>query len=119
MPGKRGRHNGEGSIYYRPSDDRWCASLTLASGKRKVLYGKDAEDARRQLAKAIRERDQGIIAQTDERMTVATYLNDWLARKTKLRASSHRRYSQQVAHVVKAVGAVRLTKLTPIQIERM
>jgi hypothetical protein len=79
MPGKRGRHNGEGTIYQRKSDDKWCASLTLANGKRKVLYGDTSDDVRRQLAKAVRERDQGITAHSDERLTVAAYLAGWNA----------------------------------------
>lgn len=83
-----------------------------------MLYGKDSEDARRKLAKAIRERDQGITAQSDERLTVAAFLADWLERrKARVRASTHKRNGEQLAHIIKTLGKVRLTKLTPAQIE--
>jgi Phage integrase, N-terminal SAM-like domain len=120
MPGKRGRMNGEGTLYQRASDAKWCASLTLANGKRKVLYGDTPDDARRQLAKAVRERDQGITALSDDCLSVAAFLVGWLERrKSKLRASSHLRYSQQIAHITKALGKTRLSKLTATQVERL
>src|SRR4051794_768009 len=40
------RGNGEGGIYQRDSDGRWCASVSLANGKRRVIYG----DTRQQVA---------------------------------------------------------------------
>jgi integrase len=120
MPSKRGRMNGEGSIYFRASDSKWCASLTLANGKRKVLYGDTSDDVRRQLAKAVRERDQGITAQSDDRLTVAAYLAGWLERGTpRWRASTHERYAEQVAHVSAALGKTRLLKLSAAQVERL
>jgi len=55
---------------------------------------------------------------SDERLTVAAFLTDWLARiKARVRASTHKRYGEQLAHIIKALGRVRLVKLTPAQIE--
>jgi integrase len=118
MPGKR-RGNGEGTITQRP-DGTWRGSLTLPDGRRKDFRAKTQEEARRTLTRLTRERDQGVLLQSDERLSVATYLADWLQRqKPRLEASSDVRYTEQMAHVTKALGRVRLLKLTSSQLERL
>jgi len=118
MPGKR-RSNGEGTITQRP-DGTWRGSLTLADGRRKDFRAKTQEEARRTLTRLTRERDQGIQLQSDERLTVAAYLADWLKRqKPRLQASSHLRYTEQMAHVIQALGRTRLLRLTPSHLERL
>jgi hypothetical protein len=111
MPGKR-RHNGEGSITRRP-DGSYRGSLTLADGRRKEFRAKTQEEAQRKLRQLAWERDQGIQLQSDERLSVSIFLTDWLKRKQpRLQAASHLRYTEQMAHVVKALGKTRLKKLT-------
>jgi integrase len=118
MPGKR-RSNGEGSIMQRP-DGSWRGQLTLANRRKKDFRAKTYAEARAKLARLIRERDMGIDLQTDERLTVASFLAGWLERrKPRLRTSAHRRYSEQLAHIIRALGRVKLTKLTPAQVERV
>jgi hypothetical protein len=118
MPGKR-RGNGEGTLTQRP-DGTWRGSLTLADGRRKDFRAKTQEEARRKLTQLARERDQGIQLQSNERLTVAAYLADWLQRqKPRLKSASHERYTYQLAHVSAALGKVRLGKLTSAQIERL
>jgi integrase len=118
MPGKR-RGNGEGTITQRP-DGSWRGSLTLADGRRKDFRARSQEEARRKLTQLTRDRDQGIQLLSGERQTLSAYLADWLQRqKPRLQASSHERYTYQMAHVTAALGRVRLNKLTSAQIERL
>jgi hypothetical protein len=67
MPGKRGRTNGEGSIYQRASDEKRVGTLTLANGRRKVLYGDTADEVRSALTRAVRDRDAGGLGAAGER----------------------------------------------------
>jgi hypothetical protein len=55
LAGKR-RGKGEGSIYFRASDEKWTGSLTMATGKRKVFHVASQEEVRRKLAKAVHAR---------------------------------------------------------------
>ena len=56
--GERG--NGEGTIYQRESDGKWCASVSLDSGRRKVLYGKTRKEVAQKLNEALRRKQQGV-----------------------------------------------------------
>jgi integrase len=114
MAGKR-RGNGEGSIYFRASDEKWTGSLTLATGKRKVFYGATQEEVRRKLAKAVRDRDVGLHTQTDGRQSFGEYLNAWLdAMKTQVRESTWISYEHRLRlYIIPAVGKVRLVRLAP------
>jgi integrase len=117
MPGKR-RGNGEGTITQRP-DGTWRGSLTLPDGQRKDFRARTQEDARRTLTRLTRERDTGVLMRSDERLSVAAFLTGCLERrKPRLHTSSHERYTEQLAHIIRALGTVRLSKLTATQIER-
>lgn len=75
--GKR-NPKGEGSVYFRQSDNRWCASVTLPSGRRKVVYGdteKAALKARRDLLREIEAGRPVAIGRTPK---LGDYLNSWL-----------------------------------------
>lgn len=113
--GKRG--NGEGGISQRP-DGLWEARLTLPEGKRKSFYSKSRATVARKLNEALRDRDKGAPIIADERLTVARYLSDWLERMQppRVRPSTHRRYTQQLAHIIRAYGDLRLTRLTATQL---
>jgi integrase len=67
---------GEGSVYQRASDGKWCAAVTLPSGRRKVVYG----DSERAAIKARRD----LLAQMDAGRPVplgrTPSLGDFLAR---------------------------------------
>ncbi len=108
------RGNSEGGLSQRKSDGLWQASLTLPDGRRKYLYGKTRQIAARKLAAATHDRDRGLPLVTDERLTVEQYLTQWLERMKppRIRASTHLRYTSLLAHVIKAYGHLRLTRLT-------
>ncbi len=71
------RGHGEGTIYQRANDGRWCAQFSLAGGKRNSFMGKTRADVARRLAEALRDRDKGLPI-VGERMTVGRYLAEWL-----------------------------------------
>jgi hypothetical protein len=64
----RSRGDGEGSIYQRKSDGKWCTAISLEGGKRKVLYGITRQDVARKLTQALGDRGRGI-PQVDARLT--------------------------------------------------
>jgi integrase len=69
---------GEGSVYQRASDGKWCASVTLASGRRKVVYGTSERavlKARRELLKEI---EAGRPVPLGRTPTLGDYLTRWL-----------------------------------------
>src|SRR5258708_30463878 len=76
------RGHGEGTIFQRGSDGRWCAQLSLPGGKRKTYMAHTRADVARKLAEATRDRDKGLPI-VGERMTVARYLPERLEVKTQ------------------------------------
>jgi hypothetical protein len=81
MPKRRG--NNEGSIYQRESDGRWVASLLdQQTGKRKYIYGRTRKDVAARLSRELANQLQGIPT-LDERMTMAKFLDRWLADSVK------------------------------------
>ncbi len=83
------RGNGEGAIYQRQETKRdgttitrWCASVSLEHGKRKVLYGKSHDEVVQKLTLAMRDAQLGM-PMPPERLTVERFLADWLANTVK------------------------------------
>jgi integrase len=113
---------GEGSVYFRSSDQKWCGTLTLPSpdGKRrrKTVTAATEQQARTKLAgmrkKLLIEGDLPTTTQT-----FGSWLNYWyttIALK-KIRpktAATYRSLLQQ--YIIPTVGAVQLQKLTPAHI---
>lgn len=121
MARQRSAH--EGSIRQRKRDGLWEARLDCGyqNGKRvqRSFYGATQADVREQLAKAVREKSQGVTV-TANKQTVAQYLADWLEHtaKPKLRARTFLGYKQTLdLHVIPHIGAVKLSKLTPQRLQ--
>src|SRR5215472_11525426 len=70
------RGNGEGSVYQR-RDGKWCAAVTIESGRRRVFYGRTRQEAAEKLGDALRARKQGTLAMSS-RVTAGAFLNQWL-----------------------------------------
>ena len=110
---KRSRGNGEGTIYQRKSDGKWCASLMLEGGKRKVLYGKTRQEVARKLRDAQQNRDQGLPPVTD-RQAFGVFLDRWLAEvvRPSLRPRTFESYADLVRlHIKPGLGRIQLAKL--------
>jgi integrase len=109
------RKKGEGSIFQRKSDGRWVARVTNEDGKQKTIYGDIAQEVVDALAEA-RKQQLDHIPFTDERLTVAHWLNTWL-RNTKPPATAPKTwvgYEYLVRlHLIPGLGAIRLVKQQP------
>ncbi len=117
---KEKRANGEGSVYFRASDNKWVGSVTLDSGKRKVFYGKTKKDAREKMNKALYEQKQGMLVATPHQ-TVEQFLVQWLdGHRTSIRSRTHERYEEYVRlHIVPVLGHIQLQKLTAQHIKAL
>jgi integrase len=116
----RKRGNGEGSIHRR-KDGGWCAQYTVytAEGrKRKTLYGKTRAEVGGKLAKALSERESGLVFE-DEGLTLGNYLDKWLegSLRGSVRQSTFDRCEIAVrVHIKPVLGRLKLKKLTPTHI---
>lgn len=114
------RSNREGSVYRRASDGKWCASVTLPDGRRKVLYGRTREEASRKLTAALHAVQQGAPPRSDERLTVGAFLTKWLEESARpaVRPKTYAGYKLYVErHLVPGLGRLRLVALTPEQVQ--
>src|SRR5499425_1935878 len=107
MAKKRG--NNEGTIARR-KDGRWTASITVgrdpATGKpkRAWFYGKTRQEAAEQLAKALREKQQGTFV-APHKLTLGEWLSTWLLeyKKPRVRSITFDTYEMQVRRHLKPV----------------
>lgn len=126
---KTRRAPGEGSLYFRESDSRWCATwkVKMPNGKSKnrVVYGASKTEAIEKRAAAMKEVETAAENATKE--TVSDYLRRWLDTvKSKLRPTSLAAYSEQVRLYMApekdvgmglGIGPIALSKLSPLDIE--
>lgn len=112
------RGHGEGSIYYRESDNKWCGVVDLGyiNGKRKrrVVYGNTRKDVAEKLKAVLRDQQQGLPIAT-ERQMVGQFLTRWLADVVapQTRPKTYRSYEQLArCHITPVLGHHQLTKLT-------
>ncbi len=112
------RGNGEGSITRHNKSGLYMARYTVqtASGgsKRKAIYGKTRKEAAEKLAKAMADRDGGLIFDA-ENLTVGEYLNRWLSDSVRgtVRVSTYERHESIIrTHLVPALGRIKLKALT-------
>jgi integrase len=119
MTKKRG--NGEGSITRRKNGG-WCAQYTVYTGegrKRKTLYGKTRVEVAAKLAKALSDREGGLVFDAGNR-TVGDYLDRWL--NDSVRGSVKQRTFENCSYIVRkylipALGRVKLKALTPAHVQ--
>ncbi|HKS47367.1 MAG TPA: site-specific integrase [Amycolatopsis sp.] len=69
---------GEGSVYQRKSDGKWCASVTLPSGRRKTVYGDDEKAASKARRDLLAEIEAGRPVALGRAPKLGDYLNRWL-----------------------------------------
>jgi integrase len=116
----RKRGNGEGTIHRRKGGG-WCAQYTVytAEGrKRKTLYGKTRAEVGGKLAKALSDRESGLVFE-DEGLTLGKYLDKWLegSLRGSVRQSTFDRCEIAVrVHIKPVLGRLKLKKLTPTQL---
>jgi integrase len=109
------RGNGEGSISKRKDGRYWGRyTVHMANGpKQKAVYGKTRAEVAQKLAKAMSDRDGGLVfdASTPK---LGDYLDKWLPGvKGTVRQRTWERYEQIVrVHLKPALGRVKLKNLT-------
>src|SRR5829696_7531447 len=109
--GKKG--NGEGSIYEHKRNGkkvgyRGAYIVPTAEGpKRRYVTGKTREEVRRKLAKAMSDRDGGLVFDAGA-LTVGEYLDRWLKDvKDTVRQSTHERYEYAIKpHIKPGIGRI-------------
>lgn len=119
------RANAEGSIYQRRGDLRWVGAVTTGyvDGKpqRKAVYGRTRAEVGERIVRLQSAAQLGMPMPNDK-ITVARFLADWLEGTVKpsVRASTYTGYEVLVRkHLTPALGHVRLSKLTPQQVEKL
>lgn len=123
--GRRG--NSEGSIYAwkrggKKIGYRGAYFVDTAEGpKRRYIAGKTREDVAEKLAKAISDRDGGLVFDAGS-LTAGEYLARWLSDSVRgtVRNSTYRSYGRVVnGHLVSGIGREKLAKLRPDHIRRL
>ena len=118
--------NGEGSIYEHKRNGkkvgyRGAYTVHTAEGpKRRYVTGKTREEVRRKLAKAMSDRDGGLVFDAGS-LTVGEYLDRWLSDSMRgtVRQSTYERCGYAVhPHIRPALGRIKLKGLTPVHVRR-
>lgn len=119
---KRRGHN-EGSIYQR-KDGRWVGTVDLGweDGRRlrKSVYAPTRAEVATKLTKLLNDDNEGLPATSDQ-LTLGRFIREWLeqAAKPNIRLKTYYSYEQLVrTHIVPGLGKIRLSKLTPQDIQR-
>lgn len=127
------RTNGDGSVYYRASDNRWCASLSLRSldgtphritrtVPAKGTAKQQEAAARAKLVELKRERDKNGGDIPTAVLNVATWAQAWLATdvEPELRPKTAQSYRTTVEqYIIPAIGTKQLVKLTPDHVRQV
>ncbi len=118
MGKKRG--NGEGTITRRKNGS-WAAQYvvyTAEGRKRKTLYGKTRQEVAAKLAKAVADREGGLLFDAGN-LTVGEYLDHWLTDSVKdtVRLTTYQGYERICRlHIKPSLGRVRLKDLTVVHV---
>ncbi len=119
MSKKRG--NGEGSITRRKNGG-WCAQYTVYTAKgrkRKTLYGRTRAEVAAKLAKALSDREGGLVFDAGN-LTLGDYLDRWLndSVKDSVKQRTFENYSYLVhKHLAPELGRIKLKALTPAHVQ--
>lgn len=119
----RKRGNGEGSRPRKRPDGRWEARYmvhTSEGPKRKTVYGKTRQEVADKLARALRNRTQGLTFDAGS-LKLGKYLDRWLPDiRDTVRQQTWERYEQLVrVHIKPALGRVRLKDLTATHVRAL
>jgi integrase len=120
---KRRRGSGEGTIAFRPRENRWYARLSLGyeggRRRRKVFYGSTEAEVRAKLLDARHDQSRGLPV-TPKGQTVAQFLDGWVKHRANVRPRSYEIHEAVVRlHLVPELGKLRLEKLTPQHVQTL
>lgn len=119
------RGHGEGSIYRRESDGKWCCVVDLGrvngKRKRKTIYGRTRKEVAEKLKAVLRDQQQGLPIAV-ARQTVGLFLERWLAEVARptLRDSTYASYQSKITlYILPTLGTTQLSALTPQHVQTM
>lgn len=114
------RGNNEGSIYKREEDGLWRGAISIKGGKRKYVSGRTRQEVAKKLTVVLKANQDSVPVPSDL-LTVASYAKDWLLSvKLSIRHKTYESYESTLrVHVIPHLGHIRLSKLTPGDLERM
>lgn len=123
---KRARGYGNGTVYYRASDDRWVGKYKIgikADGKpdMKVVYAKSEPECHRKLKAIIDESKKTEYVEV-RKSTVKDYMDEWLTsiKRNELKPKSYDRLEQTlILHVYPYIGQLQLAALNSKDIQSM
>lgn len=123
---KRVRGYGNGSVYFRASDQRWVGKYkigTKSNGKpaMKVVYGKTEAECHRKLKDVIDEAAKTEYIEV-QNATVKDYMDEWLTsvKKNELKPKSFDRLEQTVnLYVNPAIGHIQLQAIKSKDVQTM
>jgi integrase len=116
--------NGEGSIYPHKRNGKKVGYrgayvvYTAAGPKRRYVTGKDRDEVRQKLTKAMADRDGGLVFNAGV-LTVGEYLERWLKDSVQgtVRTSTYEVYGYMVhPHIVPGLGRLKLKDLNPAHV---
>lgn len=116
----KGRANGEGSIDWVESKQRYRARVSLPDGTRKAVYGKTRAEVGAKLTELLKAAKDHLPVPS-EVLTVSAYLSEWLATHgSTIRPSTAERYRGMVdLHVKPGIGRIRLARLEVRDLDRL
>ena len=120
------RGAGEGSIYKRKSDGRWCGQLTIGTDpktgkqKRKYFYGDKRKDVAKQMSELKQKLFDGNYNEPSD-MKVGAWLNRWnQGRKSKLAYGTFKSYRVWINnHINPEIGHIKLKDLTTRRVQKL
>jgi integrase len=118
--GKR-RGNNEGSIY-QAAGRGWVGNVSLGNGSRKAFSGKTRKEVADKINLLLTNQQKGFVAATPERMTVATYLTNWLRNTIEPRDTPNTyAFYESITrvHLIPGLGSIRLVKLSPANVREL
>lgn len=101
------------------ADGRYSRSFRLADGTRKYVYGTSRAEVDRKLAEARRQAETGTLVRASNQR-LAEYLSYWISiKRLTIKPGTEIQYrSRMQAHLIPALGAIPLQKLTRAQVQR-
>jgi integrase len=124
---KRARRGaGEGSIYRRVSDGKWCGAVAIgrtADGRprRRLVYGDSQREVVDKLAQLKADAREGRLVEPS-RLTLDAFLTSWIDRlvqKGRIRGRTADEYRRLAGLITRHVGGDLLTTLTPARVEQL
>jgi integrase len=114
---RRRRPAGQGAVIHRP-DGRWEGRYSVEIDGHRVqrsVYATKEKEAVAKLAAALGKRDAGVVEGKRSRVTLAEWLDAWLADcQGRVRPTTYRRYADITRlHLCPALGSHQIASLTP------